>query len=239
MMSFLILLVACFLVGVLTLLTGFGLGTLLPPFFTFFFDVKLALFLVALVHLSNNLFKLFLFRRHVDAAIFRRFGLVSLLGAVAGASLFGVLPTGWLKKTLGAFLVWTGGSEFLPGAGGGRIARRWDLLGGLASGFLGGILGTQGAIRSAYLLNYSLSKEAFIATGTAISILIDLTRIPFYLYTQRALFATVPTFFILAVIAAALAGTRLGTHLLQGVSLGFFRQIVGAALLLMGIYFFF
>jgi len=238
-MEMAIVLVACFLTGVLTLLTGFGLGTLLPPFFVFFYNAKLALFLVALVHLSNNLFKLFLFRQHVDKAIFRRFGLVSLVGAVLGASLFGLFSTSWIKKILGAFLVWTGVSEFFPGANRYRIPQRYDLWGGFFSGLLGGILGTQGAIRSAYLLNYHLPKEMFVGTGTAISILIDLSRIPLYLYIERARFSTISPLFLLAVIVSALAGTWVGQHLLKHVSLGFFRQIVGLALLTLGIYFFF
>ena len=89
-MEYLILLAGCFLVGILTLVTGFGLGTLLPPFFTFFYNVKLALLLVAIVHLANNLFKFFLFRRHLNVSIFRHFGLVSLVGALFGAALFGM-----------------------------------------------------------------------------------------------------------------------------------------------------
>lgn len=238
-MTYVILLLACFLTGILTLLSGFGLGTLLPPFFALIYDVKLALFLVALVHLSNNVFKLFLFRRHVDRAIFRRFGLVSVVGALAGASLFGFFPTSWLKKALGLFLLWAGLSEWLPLGKRGRIPQKWDLVGGFFSGLLGGILGTQGAIRSAYLLNYALGKEAFVATGTAISILIDLTRIPLYLYSERALFATVPVPLILGVIAAALTGTWIGQRLLQRISLGFFRQIIGLGLIAIGIYFFF
>ncbi|MBI5117121.1 hypothetical protein HZA56_11660 [Candidatus Poribacteria bacterium] len=60
-------------VAVLTLLTGFGLGTALTPVFAIFYDVKLAVLMVAIVHLLNNAFKLYLFRAHVDFAIIRRF----------------------------------------------------------------------------------------------------------------------------------------------------------------------
>jgi len=111
--------------------------------------------------------------------------------------------------------------------------------GGFFSGFLGGLIGAQGAIRSAYLLNYSLSKEAFIATGTAISILIDLTRLPLYLYSQKAHFGSVPFFWILLIIFSALLGTTLGKRFLQTISLKLFRHLVAAAVILVGIYFFF
>lgn len=45
----------------------------------------------------------------------------------------------------------------------------WLPLGGLLSGFFGGLSGNQGALRSAFLLKAGLSKEAFIATGTVSS----------------------------------------------------------------------
>ena len=37
-----------------------------------------------------------------------------------------------------------------------------------ALALLSGLVGNQGAIRSAFLLNYDLSKEAFLATGIVI-----------------------------------------------------------------------
>lgn len=239
-MNLILILIACFLTGFLTLLSGFGLGTLLTPFFTLLYDVKIALFLVALVHLTNNIFKFTLFRKHVALQVFRRFGLVSLVGAIIGASMFGLFPSGWVKKVLGGFLVWTGSVEFFSKKEHQhRIPQKWDMLGGFFSGLFGGLIGAQGAIRSGYLLNYQLSKEAFIATGTAISILIDLTRIPLYLYSQKILFSTIPPHFILLVIAAALIGTRTGKGFLEKLSLKFFRKIVSIAVIGMGIYFFF
>jgi len=238
-MSFLFILLACFLTGFLTLLSGFGLGTLLTPFFTLIYDVKFALLLVACVHLSNNIYKLFLFRKHIDPKIFRRFGLVSFIGAIIGATLFGAISSSWIKKVFGGFLVWSGMNEFIAKHGERKIPQKWDIWGGFFSGLLGGLIGAQGAIRSAYLLNYSLSKEAFIATGTAISILIDLTRLPLYLYSQKALFSSVPFYLILLIIFSALLGTTLGKRFLHTISLKLFRNLVAVAVILVGIYFFF
>jgi len=137
-MSLLFILLACFLTGFLTLLSGFGLGTLLTPFFTFIYDVKVALFLVACVHLTNNIYKLILFRKHIDSKVFRRFGLVSFMGAIIGATLFGAFSSSWIKKVFGGFLVWSGMSEFISQHGDRKIPKKWDILGGFFSGFLGG-----------------------------------------------------------------------------------------------------
>jgi len=234
-----LILAACFLTGLLTLLSGFGLSTLLVPFFTLLYNVKVALFIVAIIHLTNNIFKLILFRKDVDLKIFRRFGLISLIGALIGASLYGLFSSNWLKKLLGGFLVWSGIQELFSKEKEHRIPQKWDLAGGFFSGFLGGLIGAQGAIRAAYLLNYNLSKRAFIATGTAISILVDLTRIPFYLYTEKDFFFSVNGWIVLAALVAALSGTRLGKSLLQNISLTIFRKAISITLIILGIYFFF
>lgn len=239
MITLILIFVACFLTGLITLITGFGLGTLLAPIFTLIYNVKIALFLVALIHLTNNCFKFFLFHKAIDLKVFKRFGLISLVGAMAGASLFGLFSTLWLKKVYGAFLIWSGTSELLSRDQRKPIPRKWELGGGFMSGFLGGLIGAQGAIRAAYLLNYPLSKEAFIATGTAISILVDLARIPIYLFSEKVMFFQLNPYLVLGVIIAALAGTRIGKHLLHNLSLNLFRKIISITLIILGIYFFF
>ena len=69
---------AAMLVAAMVLMSGFGLGTLLTPLFVVFYDIKIAVFLVAIVHFSNNLFKLGLFFRHLDRAVLKRFGALSV-----------------------------------------------------------------------------------------------------------------------------------------------------------------
>ena len=78
---------AAFLVAAMVLMSGFGLGTLLTPLFAVFYDIKIAVLLVAVVHFSNNLFKLGLFFRHLDWAILKRFGAVSVAGGFFGGVL--------------------------------------------------------------------------------------------------------------------------------------------------------
>ena len=224
---------AAFVVAALVVATGFGLGTALTPLFLLIYDIKIAVLLVAVVHLANNLFKLALFRRHIDVAIVRRFGLWSIGGALAGSWLQLRTQTTGLEIGLGALLIVLGGLELLPGERPWRIPRRFDQAGGLGSGLLGGLLGNQGALRSAYLLNYKLGKEAFIASGTSIACLIDLTRIPVYLVNYHSgLLEAGP--WLIAVIAAAFAGTFLGKRLVERLSLAWFRRLVAALIVLTG-----
>lgn len=48
------LLAAC--IAAITLLSGFGLGTVLMPVFALFFPIEIAIAATGVVHLSNNLF---------------------------------------------------------------------------------------------------------------------------------------------------------------------------------------
>lgn len=236
--SFLLVLFITLIVSALTLVTGFGVGTVLTPTFAFFYDAKTAVFLVSIVHLANNLLKFGLFRQHVNKEILLKFGLWSLVGAAGGSLLQGALEGVYVRYALACFLIAAGSLEFLPAASKFRIPRSFDFLGGFFSGFLGGMIGNQGAIRSAYLLNYNLSKESFIATATAIAIVIDLTRIPVYLYSQFAMLGNTNVS-LLAVMAVAFAGTLVGKRLLTKISLERFRNIVATFLVVMGIALFF
>ena len=80
---------ASFAVAALTLLAGFGLGTLLLPAFAIFFPAEIAVAMVAVVHALNNLFKLALLgRRAAPAEVPARLEEVELVigrGAVVGA----------------------------------------------------------------------------------------------------------------------------------------------------------
>lgn len=229
-----IVLALAFLVSMLTLLTGFGLGTVLTPIVALWYDAKSAVILVSIVHISNNLLKFSLFRRSVDLRIFLRFGLVSLAGAAVGGFLFTAFNEALVRVLLGAVLIGLGSMEFFPATFRRRIPPRLDTIGGFLSGLMGGLLGNQGAIRSAYLLNYNLSKEAFIATATAISLVIDLTRIPLYVWREADLLSSAwPSF--LPIVFAAFAGTMVGTQMLKNISLERFRFVVARCVILMGI----
>lgn len=233
-METIITLIVTFPVAVITLLTGFGLGTVLTPVFTIFYDVKLAVLMVAVVHLMNNLFKLYLFRAHVDMSIIKRFGVLSIVGAFIGAVLQFYVYSDMLKVFLGIVLVILGGVEIIPTQKKVKIPPKVDFIGGFFSGLLGGLIGNQGAVRSAYLLNYQITKEAFIATATVIASVIDLTRIPIYLTSYRSQLGAQWTD-ILAVVAVAYCGTLVGKRLLKRIDLGTFKKVVAGFVVLLGL----
>ena len=177
----------------LTLVSGFGLGTLLLPAFLLFFPAEAAVAMTGVVHLLNNLFKLILVGRGADLRIVVRFGLPAVLAAFAGAALLvhlaGLDPlfsyefAGATRRVLRANLLIAplialfGAAEFVPSLRSVQFDPRYLPLGGLLSGLFGGLSGHQGALRSAFLIRLGLDKSTFIATGVTIVCLIDFTRV--------------------------------------------------------------
>ncbi len=67
-----------FFAAAATLMSGFGMGTILTPVFLIFYDVKIAILMVAVVHLLNNLLKVSMFGSHLSMDILKRFGALTL-----------------------------------------------------------------------------------------------------------------------------------------------------------------
>jgi uncharacterized membrane protein YfcA len=108
-------------------------------------------------------------------------------------------------------------------------------VGGALSGFFGGISGHQGALRSAFLLKYGLSKEAFIGTGVVIASVIDISRI--FVYSSR--FALELNQYngllLLTAILAATIGVIVATRLLKKITMSFVQYTVAILLILIAI----
>lgn len=225
---------AAFISASLTLMTGFGLGTILTPVFLIFYDVKIAILIVAIVHLANNLLKVSLFRGQVNLAILKRFGALTLAGALIGAFFQDKMDSSVVKVLLGLSLIFLGVKEVSGFGGKLRIPRKIDYIGGFLSGLLGGFVGNQGAIRSAYLLNYDIPKEAFVATAAVIATVVDVTRIPVYIMNNKDVIDhSLPLLAI--VVTSAFAGTLAGKNLLKKVSLETFKVYISISVILVGL----
>lgn len=245
-MTYAVVCLVAFLASALTFFSGFGLGTLLLPAFAVFFAIEKAVALTAVVHFLNGVFKLFLVWRHIDRAVVVRFGLPAIVGALVGAWLLvwlasgGVLLTYSLfgraveiapaKLVVGLLLLCFACAELLPAFRKITFAASWQPLGGLLSGFFGGLAGMQGALRSAFLVKAGLAKESYVATGAAIAFLIDVSRLSVYaqlILDQRGGF---DYGLLAAAVAAALAGSLLGNHFLAKATMRGIQWLVAALL---------
>ncbi len=232
--NILIPILAAFLSAALTLMTGFGLGTILTPVFLIFYDVKIAILIVAVVHLSNNLLKISLFSGHISIDILKRFGVLTLIGAFIGAFFQGRMDSSAVKILLGIALIFLGLKEATGFGDKIRLPQKIDFIGGFFSGLLGGFVGNQGAIRSAYLLNYNIPKETFVATAAIIASVVDVTRIPVYIFSNKDALSD-NLLLLLITTASAFAGTFTGKRFLKKISLKAFKMYVAAMIIIIGV----
>jgi uncharacterized membrane protein YfcA len=220
--------------GVIAAISGFGIGSLLTPILSTQIDLKAAVAAVSIPHFIGTALRLWLLRSRIHARLLWSFGLTSAAGGLAGALLQTRSSSAALTTVFGALLVLAGIFE-LTG-----LNRRWRLRGwlawtaGAASGFFGGLVGNQGGIRSAAMLGFDVPRDQFVATATATALLVDTARIPVYLAVERDAIAGLRLPLAAAAIGVVL-GTFLGRWLLERVPEQRFRQIVGAAVLLLGL----
>lgn len=245
-MSYLIICTVALLASALTFFSGFGLGTLLLPAFALFFPIEQAVALTAVVHFLNNLFKLALTGRNADRDVVLRFGLpaiaMSFLGAWLLVWLSGIAPVFSysafdrlisitpVKLVVGLLLLLFASIELLPRFRDMSFGKQYMPLGGLLSGFFGGLSGMQGALRSAFLSRAGLSKEAFIATGVVIACLIDFSRLAIYSASLVRESEHFNYSLLVAAILAAFAGAALGNRYLKKMTMPAIQRIVAVML---------
>lgn len=256
-MDYAIICVVAFLGSALTLFSGFGLGTILVPVFALFFPIEIAIALTAIVHFLNNLFKLSLLGRKANKSVVLRFGIPSIVAAFAGAYVltlltdmqplfqysvfnrtFVVMP---VKLTIAVLLIVFALFDIVPRLVRLQFDKKYLPLGGLLSGFFGGLSGNQGALRSAFLIRTGLTKEAFIATGVVIACLIDISRLTVYAKQIIGIGDQFNYPLIIAATLSAFAGAYIGNKFLKKITLATVQYIVAimlfifAALLGLGI----
>jgi uncharacterized membrane protein YfcA len=224
---------AAVLAGVVASVAGFGIGSLLTPLLALKLGTKLAVAAVSIPHVIGTAIRFWLFRGRVDRRIFLWFGLASAAGGLAGALLHAEASNRALGIVLGGLLVFVGVSELSGVMRHVRFGRRAAWVAGAVSGAFGGLVGNQGGIRSAALLAFEGDKETFVATATAVGLVVDAARMPVYLATEwTALHARWPVIALATsgVVAGTLAGRRLLAHVPEPV----FRRVVSVLLLTLG-----
>lgn len=232
----------------LTLFSGFGLGTILLPVFGIFFPIELAISMTAIVHFSNNLIKLGFFHRSLDRRIILIFGIPSIAAAFAGSYLltlitdlqsivtysffnkvFTVTP---VKVIIAVLLLCFSLFEFLPGLNKIQIDKKYLPVGGLLSGFFGGLSGHQGALRSVFLIRSGLSKEMFIGTGVAIACLIDITRLSVYSTSIAGHLDRNKVPLLVVAVASAFIGVYFGNKLVKKITIRSLQLVVAVMLII-------
>jgi uncharacterized membrane protein YfcA len=229
-----VFLVAAVIGGGIASVAGFGIGSILTPTLAAKLGTKLAVAAVSIPHLAGTVLRFVLIRQHVNRRVLLSFGITSAAGGLAGALLHTRFSSVVLSYILGALLVFAGVTGITGVASRMRFGRRTAWLAGAASGIFGGLVGNQGGIRSAALLGFDIEKESFVATATAIALMVDFARMPVYFVTQAHQLAQVWIYLVLGTVGVVV-GTIVGQRVLTKIPENVFRRVVAAIILALGI----
>lgn len=253
MIAALLIALSAFAASFVSFYSGFGLGTVLTAVFCLFYPAEIAITISAIVHFLNNLYKFYLMKSHLRLAPVFPFLVAAIPAAMFGAWLlqywawmdthvtYDVFSYHFSPKgtsfALGIVLIVFAFTEGILKV---RYLRQSGVpvlfAGGLISGFVGGLSGNQGALRSFFLIHVIPDKKAFVATGVAIALFLDVSRIPFYRHHLPMPYSG-QTFYehLLLAVAFALLGAWLGKKSLMKSGVNHIRTIFQFALFFLGI----
>lgn len=221
--------------GAVASIAGFGIGSLLTPLLAVKHGAKLAVAAVSIAHFFGTALRFWKLKSHIDRKALIHFGILSAAGGLTGAVFHAFLTSRWMTVILGGILVFAGAVGIFGLVEKIKLTGRKAWVAGALSGIFGGLVGNQGGIRSAALLGFGLSKQAYVATATAIGLIVDISRMPVYFFMEwQRLLQIWPL--ILLMSLGTMIGTLAGTRLLAWIPEALFKKLVSGIILMLGIF---
>ncbi len=221
-----ILAAAAFATSILSAVVGMAGGITLLAVMLLFLEPLAAIPLHGVIQLVSNSSRTAIQRRHVDLHILLRYSVLLVPMGWVGLHLANALPAAATRVIIGIFVLiatWFPGwlllgthpEETNPG-------RRFLVLGGVV-GVLNMTIGATGPLIAPFFLNLGLDRRALVGTKAACQSLGHLVKIALF---GVAGFAFAPHLALLVTAGACVvAGTWLGSRILERVSERFFRRL--------------
>jgi hypothetical protein len=225
---------AAVLGGAIAALAGFGIGSILTPLLALSVGTKQAVVAVSIPHLIATGIRFWNLRQKIDRHLLKNFGIASAGGGLLGALLGSRFSSPVLAYILGGLLVFAGFMGITGLSKRLRFGKKIAWLGGALSGLLGGLVGNQGGVRSAAMLGFNLDAKTFVATATAIALIVDGARMPVYFFTSPETVQRLGAW-IAIMTAGVTIGTLLGGKVLARIPEAYFRRLVSLLILALGI----
>jgi uncharacterized membrane protein YfcA len=221
-----ILAAAAFATSILSAVVGMAGGITLLAVMLLFLEPLAAIPLHGVIQLVSNSSRAAIQRRHVDLHILLRYSVLLIPMGWVGLHLANALPAAAMRVIIGIFVLiatWFPGwlllgthpEETNPG-------RRFLVLGGVV-GVLNMTIGATGPLIAPFFLNLGLDRRALVGTKAACQSLGHGVKIALF---GLAGFAFAPHLALLVSAGACVvAGTWLGSRILERVSERFFRRL--------------
>lgn len=213
-------------------LSGVSSSTIFVPLGVFLGSLQLTLALTACLHVLGNSTRLLLYWKNINWPLALKFGLPSILLTGLGAKYSDYFSDAFFSVILGVFLIGLSLVYLLQKDSDLFNGRFTPYLGGALSGFLTGMLGSGGAVRSLALAGFELTPFAFTATSTLIDFGGDIFRLNIYL--SKGYLHKDEYFYIPFLMVAAFAANLLAQKWLKRIPREKFKKIVLTFVLLTG-----
>lgn len=166
---------------------GFGgLGALLTPVLSLVLPVSLAVGVLLPMLLVGDVFAVYMYWKEWDLDLVKRMLPAGIVGALGGTFLLSSISPDGLRIILGIFVLLLVAYKFLSD----RIqamryqSRRWHApAAGFLAGIASGMFNSGGPPFNSYLLFQKLTARPFIATTAIYFALLNLIKVPGFLYT--------------------------------------------------------
>ncbi len=217
-------------------ISGFGLSTILVPTLLLIYPGQTGevLLFVGVIHFFGDVWKLALFGKSIRWKLILLFGVPGVVCAWLGSMAAFSFPEGVLPRVLGGFLI--GYSLLVFSKPEFKIPQNnmTAAIGGGSSGFLAGIFGMGGAIRTMFLTAYDLEKHVYIAASGGIALLIDFTRLGGYL-SQGAAMREELAWGLLLFVPVSLGGAATAKRIVHLIPDKYFRGVIAGFLVAAGL----
>jgi uncharacterized protein len=231
--SFLAIVAAVALIGGATsAIASAGIGSMLVPVLALQIDPKQAVAITAVPHLVGGTLLVWQLRHRIDRHVLVRFGAVCAITSLVGAVLHNHAPVAVITYAFATLLAVAGITTILGLAERVHLGTTGARIAGAITGFFGGLAGEQGGLRAVGLLPFDLEKERFVATSTAVGVVIDVFRLPSYMIGDARAFDHKTALAVM--VAGVVVGTLIGMRLLAHIPERAFKRVLGVVLIAMG-----
>ena len=224
-------------VSAVEFIAGFGISTIMIPVLMLFISPVHAIFFTSVIDLVHNFFKMWIVRKKpISWYLVFRFGTSAVIATSIGALLIFLIPEILFQQLIGLLLlVYVWFLNFNPEFHVPSNTLSVVAAGGIY-GFISGMFGIGGVLRTAILIAFNLSKETYLATHSITSLLVSITRFGTYI-SQGAQLSTTLLFALIACIPLTFIGVFVGRILFSRISPKQLRLIISFLLSLMGLKF--